>query len=579
MRKPFQNDAFAFGVSSHIINFRNNLQYYSKKIQRVNQAPYHSDFLRPTANIARRVPFDSSPIDVTSSFSHRSFAQLPIPPAMYAVIIGGGIAGTTCATTLRALAPAPDLSITLIAPHATLKASKMLSKSTRTAFDVSVTEADAETWCKAHDITFLRASATRLTPPYLHTSNGERIRFDAVCIATGARPFVPGSLKGSLFERRVLTIRDVDSVERVREMVRGSRRVLVIGGGGIGMEVVYGIVGCEVVWVVRGGHFGGPFFDGRGAGRLSKIFGLEGGQEGRIALEKEERRRKVEEKEEDGAGHGGGVGPEWLARRFEPVLLDKRGRVERKGNESEGILVGKRGGDKGDVRVLVNCEVVGLGKDEREEWGVKAELSDGSVIYCDVVLVGAGVVPNVEWLEGSGVEVDKSEGGQACGGVLISGESMESSVQSVFAAGDCTTVREGTFGEYWFQMRLWTQAVTAGRACGESMATWMREEGAEVLGLEFEVFGHVTRFFGKRVVLLGLYNAQGIGEEFKIIEGGGEEEFIRVVLRRGRIVGAMLVGEVSRGEVFENLILDEIDVSEMAEQLVDPHFDVEDFFD
>lgn len=390
---------------------------------------------------------------------------------------------------------------------------------------------------------------------------------------------MPEGARGGLVRERVLTIRDVDSIERVREMVGRARRVLVVGGGGIGMEVVYGITGCEVVWVVRGKHVGGPFFDGRGAERLSKVFGLKGGMGMGGMVEKEQERERVGIVEEERTEFGGGAGPEWLARRFEPILFDNKGRVEEKRNRREGLLVANGGRDEGDVRIVLNCEVVGLRKDDKGDWGVKAELSNGSTVYCDVVLVGAGVVPNVEWLEGSGVEIDNSRKGEAYGGVLISGGSMESSVEGVFAAGDCTTVREGTFGEHWFQMRLWTQAMTAGRACGESMAMWMRGEGAQVVGLEFEVFGHVTQFFGKKIVLLGLYNAQRVGEGFKMLEGGAEGEFIRVVLKGGRVVGALLVGETSKGEVFENLILDGIDVSGMGEQLVDPEFDIDDYFD
>lgn len=33
------------------------------------------------------------------------------------------------------------------------------------------------------------------------------------------------------------------------------------------------------------------------------------------------------------------------------------------------------------------------------------------------------------------------------------------------------------------------------------------------LGFHFELFAHATRFLGKKIVLLGLYNAQGISEE------------------------------------------------------------------
>ena len=33
----------------------------------------------------------------------------------------------------------------------------------------------------------------------------------------------------------------------------------------------------------------------------------------------------------------------------------------------------------------------------------------------------------------------------------------------------------------------------------------------------FELFTHITKFFGYKVVLLGRYNAQGLGEDYEIL--------------------------------------------------------------
>ena len=56
--------------------------------------------------------------------------------------------------------------------------------------------------------------------------------------------------------------------------------------------------------------------------------------------------------------------------------------------------------------------------------------------------------------------------------------------------------------------------------------------------------------------------------------------FIRVLLLRGRMMGAVLIGDTGGlEETFENLILDRIDLSRWGPALLDPEFDVEDFFD
>lgn len=146
----------------------------------------------------------------------------------------------------------------------------------------------------------------------------------------------------------------------------------------------------------------------------------------------------------------------------------------------------------------------------------------------------------------------------------------------------------------------------------------------------FAQFTHVTRFLGHKVVLLGLYNGQKLegesqgdinlysrsmhaGEHGNIAEGpgGGDSStcsgstqnggtrdrhmysgccgrggvgavgstFVRVLLLRGRLQGAVLVGETDLEETFENLILDGLDVSAFGPSLLDPNIELDHVFD
>jgi len=55
------------------------------------------------------------------------------------------------------------------------------------------------------------------------------------------------------------------------------------------------------------------------------------------------------------------------------------------------------------------------------------------------------------------------------------------------------------------------------------------------------------------------------------------QKYLKVVLRGGRMVGAVLIGETDVEEAFENLILNQLDVSVYGEELLS--HDIEDFFD
>ena len=55
------------------------------------------------------------------------------------------------------------------------------------------------------------------------------------------------------------------------------------------------------------------------------------------------------------------------------------------------------------------------------------------------------------------------------------------------------------------------------------------------------------------------------------------KKYLKAVLRGGRMVGAVLIGETDVEEAFENLILNQLDVSIYGEELLS--HDIEDYFD
>ena len=56
-------------------------------------------------------------------------------------------------------------------------------------------------------------------------------------------------------------------------------------------------------------------------------------------------------------------------------------------------------------------------------------------------------------------------------------------------------------------------------------------------------------------------------------------EYVKLVMWRGRIAGALLIGDTDLEETFENLILSRFDCSDLGIDLLDPEVDIEDYFD
>jgi len=81
--------------------------------------------------------------------------------------------------------------------------------------------------------------------------------------------------------------------------------------------------------------------------------------------------------------------------------------------------------------------------------------------------------------------------------------------------------------------------------------------------------------------LLGLFNGQGLDvNDFEVLlRVTKNKEYVKVILKQGRMQGAILVGETDLEETFENLILNQMDLSIYGEDLLDPNIDIEDYFD
>lgn len=84
----------------------------------------------------------------------------------------------------------------------------------------------------------------------LVTEDGELYRYDKAIIATGSKPFIPPSIKGTE-KKGVFTYRTAGDVFRILDYARVSERAVVIGGGLLGLEVAKALrdIGLEVYLV------------------------------------------------------------------------------------------------------------------------------------------------------------------------------------------------------------------------------------------------------------------------------------------------------------------------------------------
>lgn len=186
--------------------------------------------------------------------------------------------------------------------------------------------------------------------------------------------------------------------------------------------------------------------------------------------------------------------------------------------------------------------------------GVEAVLlDDGSEMPCELVCIGKGVRPNVAAATTGGLRVD--------GGVVVD-RFTSASAEGVHAAGDVAVTFDPITGDR-IVTGLWTNAVEMGRCAGFNMAGRRTEYGG--------TFGilNATQVADVAFVSMGIVHTEG--KDFEIHRGGASNSFRKVVFSPDgtRLVGVLLVGDVSKAGLYRLLIRERMPVSGFKRQIID----------
>ncbi len=165
---------------------------------------------------------------------------------------------------------------------------------------------------------------------------------------------------------------------------------------------------------------------------------------------------------------------------------------------------------------------VGVDRVEAERGRVTSVvLTDGTEIDTDLVVVGIGVVPNTEWLEGSGLTIDN---GVVCDATMLAGP-------GVTAAGDVARWPNHRFDEV-MRVEHWDNAIEQGVHAAERLLT---------SDAEAQPFAPVPWFwsdqYDRKIQLAGRVRPD---DEVEIVTGSLEDHrFAALYGREGKLVGVL----------------------------------------
>lgn len=273
------------------------------------------------------------------------------------LIVGGGVAGTTAAATLRQGDPAARIAIVSDESYR-FYSRIMLSNPDFFLGKIPFDQIWLKTplWYRQQNVALLAGvTATALDPvaKTITLDNGRRIGYRKLLLATGAQACrweVAGADKPG-----VLYLRTLDDAKAVIAAINQTKRAVLIGAGFTSFEMgeMLTLAGIAVTLVMREPYYWDPVLDEQSGTMIETVLRRNGLTIFRHALVK---------------------------------TVDGRGAVS----------------------------------------GVTLE--DGTAIACELIVAGVGARPQLEWLRGSGLAVDRG---------VLADEYLATNAPDVFAAGDC----------------------------------------------------------------------------------------------------------------------------------------------
>jgi len=351
------------------------------------------------------------------------------------VILGNGPAGVVAAETLRRAAPLDDI-VMVGCEDAPAYSRMAIPYLLMNRIDESGTYLrKSEDHFDSLRIGEIRGKAARLDTAARQVSldDGTILPFARLLIATGSRPIVPPIPGIDLPD--VHPCWTLDDARAILAKAEPGKRVLQVGAGFIGCIIMEALVERGVtLTIVEMGDRMVPRMMTPAAGNMI--------------------RRWVEHK---------GV---------RVVTSAKVNRIE--------LAKASQGGLGGIIKRLTGTASETTGP-------MRATLSTGDVIECDLIIAAAGVRPNLEFLAGSGIQV---------GAGVIVDESLETSVAGIFAAGDCVEAAEFHSGKP-FVNAIQPDAAEQARIAALNMAGKpARSQGSMAINV-LDTMGLISSSFGQ----------------------------------------------------------------------------------
>jgi len=195
----------------------------------------------------------------------------------------------------------------------------------------------------------------------------------------------------------------------------------------------------------------------------------------------------------------------------------------------------------------------------REDHVSEVRTTKGKILKTNLVIFCTGMKPNVNFMNGSGIHIDK--------GILVD-NTLKSNDNNVFAAGDVAQVNVPEIGEHVLRQNWYESAkmgeVAALNMIGESSTYYpaVRYHCTNILGIPYACIGELSP-------------KSKLRKEYEVVHSNCKktDNHRLFILKNNKITGASFFGERNCALAVKELAEKGIDISSAKKQLLDEHFD------
>jgi len=179
-------------------------------------------------------------------------------------------------------------------------------------------------------------------------------------------------------------------------------------------------------------------------------------------------------------------------------------------------------------------------------------LDDGSELPCQMVCIGKGVRPNVNFLSGSAIAIDK--------GIVVD-KYTTCNDPHVFAAGDVAVTFDPVTGGR-IMTALWTNAVEMGRCAGSNMAG-RKTAYAGTFGIM-----NATQIANEPFVSMGLVHTKNRACEVHVSTTGSTYRKVVFSPDGEKLIGMLLIGDITGAGMYRYLIREKMQINKIKSHIV-----------